>query len=597
MKLRDGLAPPFGTLAAAWLFLGLLIPIALSYGRLNNFGGTEAHFLLFQDLPAFAPCVLIVAALGWAPRTWLAAIGARAFVASTWLPVLAVICVAFGAAAAWLVFDGYVMSLDEFLTDFDARIFTHGASMAPVAPAWRSYVPALQPMFVLPTPHHELWASAYLPINAGLRALAGAVGLAWLVNPALSAFAIIATYAAGRQLWPDRPGIALAAAALLATSSQLLLMAGTAYAMPGHLAFNLAWLWLFLRGGRLSHVAALGVGFVVSGLHQLMFHPLFVAPFILQLWLDRRWRLAAFYTAGYAAIALFWVEYYQIELSWLGAAARDVSSVGGGWFADRIIAIGRTIQVGALGAMAESLLRFVTWQSPLTAPLALIGALAAVKAKGHLRALTLGVAATLVAMLLLEPTQTHGWGYRYLHGLLGSICLLAAWTWARLTDGLTAESRIAARGGFVAACALSLLMLTPWRAWQAATYVRPYAAANALVQHAPEPVVFVDDREPWFDSGAVMRNDPFLLQGPKVLSLGALDAAQVSELCTRGPVGYFDGRQAGALGIETIDGVFVDPQLPRLRALMAQLRCGRPLDVQAQPGRGSEQARGSPRTP
>jgi len=260
-----------------------------------------------------------------------------------------------------------------------------------------------------------------------------------------------------------------------------------------------------------------------------------------------------------------------------------VSSVGGGWYAARMLDIGaRAIQIGALGPMADALLRFVTWQSLLTAPLALIGAVAAVKAKGHMRALVLGVAATLIALLVLEPSQIHGWGYRYLHGLLGSICLLAAWSCGRLTEGLGVEARLAARGGFVAACVVSLLLLAPWRAWQASAYVRPYALANAAVQRAPEPVVIVDDGKPWFDANTVIRNDPLLLRGPKILSLGALDAAQVSDLCARGPVGYFDGRQAGALGLETMDGFYVEPKLLRLRALMAQLKCGRPLDAKDQ---------------
>ena len=91
--------------------------------------------------------------------------------------------------------------------------------------------------------------------------------------------------------------------------------------MPAYLAFNLAWLWLFLRGGRLGHGAAIAVGFLAAGLHQVLFHPLFVAPFVWQLWLDRRWRLAAVYTLAYAAICGFWIEFPQLELRWLGEAA------------------------------------------------------------------------------------------------------------------------------------------------------------------------------------------------------------------------------------------------------------------------------------
>jgi hypothetical protein len=413
-------------------------------------------------------------------------------------------------------------------------------------------------------------------VNAALRALAGRIGAAWLVNPILSGFSVVATYAVARRLWPQKPQLALVAAALLASSSQLIVTSMTAYAMPAHLAFNLAWLWLFLRGGRLGHLGAMAIGFLATGLHQLLFHPLFVAPFIAQLWLDRRWRLAGAYTLAYALIGIFWIEFWRIELSWLGESANAAGAVGDGWLLDRLVAILRPMQPGYFGAMAESLVRFVSWQNPLTAPLALVGGLAAFKARGHARSLVLGVAATLLAMLLLAPTQTHGWGYRYLHGLLGSVCLIAAWTWSRLTDDLDLAGRAAARGGLTVACVAALLVLAPIRCWQAWSYSRPYAAANALIQRAPEPVVVVDDREPCFDAGTVVRNDPFLAHRPKVLLLSALDEGQLRSVCARGDVGFFDGRQAAALGAETID-VYVDPKLRRLRAEMSQLKCGRPL--------------------
>jgi hypothetical protein len=192
------------------------------------------------------------------------------------------------------------------------------------------------------------------------------------------------------------------------------------------------------------------------------------------------------------------------------------------------------------------------------------------------RALLLGVALTLLVTTLAAPSQTQGWGYRYLHGLLGSISLVAVWVWARLTDPLPAPERAAANGAFVAACAASLLLLAPLHAWQAWAYVRPYAAANALVQAAPEPVVIVDNSRPWFDMGVVVRNDPLLTAGPKVMLLAALDEPQVRVLCGRGPVGLFDGAQAAALGADTVDAP-PDPNTLHLRAVMAQLRCGRPL--------------------
>ena len=576
---RLGLRAPFGRLAFVWVLLGLCLLSALSSSAHTNFDGPGGRLLLLQDTPVFGLCLAIILALGWAPArslTWLAP--ALAWRPRVWALGLAGMCLLVAGIGAGLIFHGYDLSLDEHLADFDAQIFAHGQLAAPIAPAWRPFAAALQPRYMLPIPGCDVWASGYLPVNAALRALASEAGLeAWL-SPVFGGFSVIAVFAVARRLWPETPAVAVCATALLASAAQLTLMAMTSYAMSAHLAFNLAWLWLFLRGGRLGHAGAMLVGLAATGLHQLLFHPLFAAPFVLQLWLDRRWTLAGAYTLAYAAICGFWVEYWPLELRLLGEAPHAAQALGAGWFAQRSADILAHVRPGNLGAMATSLVRLITWQNPLTAPLALVGALAAWRAKGHLRALLAGVVLTLLAMLIIEPTQTQGWGYRYLHGLLGSICLLAAWTWAGLLQRLPEPARAVANGGFVAAVAVSLLLLLPLRAWQAWSYTQPYAAANAAIQRAPEPVVIIDDEGPWFDMGTVMRNDPYLARGPKIMLLAALDGPGVRALCARGPVGRFDGRQAAALGVATFAAP-PDPWVPPLRATLASLGCGRDLDA------------------
>jgi hypothetical protein len=572
-----GLAPPFDALTIGWAVWAIFLASALSSAALTHFRGTQAHFLLIQDLPLFLLAVATTIAVGWMPAAWARRLAFERLGAGLALPLLlAGWVLVVGLVGARLVFGDYLLSLDEFLADFDARIFASGQLMAPIAPPWRPFVPALQPIYMLPIPSHDVWASGYLPVHAALRALALSVGAGAWLDPLLSAFSVVAIYGVSRRLWPERPALALGAAALLASSAQLLVTAMTAYAMPAHLALNLAWLWLFLRGGRLGHVGAMAIGFFAAGLHQLLFHPLFAGPFVLQLWLDRRWRLAGAYTVAYAAICGFWVEYWQLELGWVGETARTAVSVGGGWFLQRLSALFASVGPGNLSAMTASLVRFAAWQNPLTAPLVAVGAAAAFRAKGHLRSFVLGMALTLLVTALVVPSQTQGWGYRYAHGLLGSICLVAAWTWARLTDRLPDARRCAASGAFVAACALSFLALAPLCAWQAWSYAKPYAAANALVQTASEAVVLVDNNQPWFDMGTVVRNDPFLLRSPKVMLLAALDEAQVRELCRRGAVGLFDGAQAAALGADTVDAP-ADPNARRLRQVMTRLECGRPL--------------------
>jgi len=268
-----------------------------------------AGILVFGFLVRFMPGVDWLA--GWLSRrlSGLRVLRQPLSPAWRWRTVL---ILALGAGlAGWLglrfVYLGYPLSMDEFMATFDAAIFRHGELMATIPAQWRVYVDALQPLFVQHLGGGAFWVSGYLPVSAALRALGGLAGGASLVNPILTAISVVAVFGVGRRMWPQRPGLALAAALLLATSSQVLVGGMGAYAMPAHLAFNLVWLWLFLRGGWLGHAGALAVGFLACGLHQLPFHPLFVAPFVAQLWLERRWRAAALYTVAYAAICLFWV--------------------------------------------------------------------------------------------------------------------------------------------------------------------------------------------------------------------------------------------------------------------------------------------------
>ncbi|HEY2595489.1 MAG TPA: hypothetical protein VGK33_16480, partial [Chloroflexota bacterium] len=365
-----------------------------------------------------------------------------------------------------------------------------------------------------------------------------------------SAFSVVAVWGVGRKLWPERPSLALIAAALMGTSPQLIVTSMSAYAMPAHLAFNLAWLWLFLRGGKLGHAGAIAVGFLATGIHQLIFHPMFVAPFVLQLWVRRRWGLGALYTLAYAAICLFWIEYWPLA-SWVsGIQAGDSDSTGGGYLIDRISDVIDNLYWRDVGVFAENLVRFVSWQNLLVAPLALVGALTTIRTKGYLRPMVLGVLLTLIAVFVATPSQTHGWGYRYLHGLLGSIALVAAWGWARLTDALAGERRAAATGGLAIACVLSLLVLTPLRAWQAWDFVRPFAAANAAVQSAPVDVVVIDHNSSvLFDLGTLDRNDPFLAHTPQVISLIGLTDVGARRLCATKRLLVFNAQSAKAWGV------------------------------------------------
>src|SRR5262249_17871163 len=154
-----------------------------------------------------------------------------------------------------------------------------------------------------------------------------------------------------------------------------LITAMTPYAMTAHLALNMIWLWLFLRDTRTGHALAAGVAFVACGLHQVVFHPLFAAPFVVSLVWTRRWKLAAWYAAVYGVIGLFWVLYWTFVLRTVPAPIAQSAHVGLGYFVDRIAGM-LDLRLAGFFYMALNLLRFLAWQSPIIIPFALVGLLA-----------------------------------------------------------------------------------------------------------------------------------------------------------------------------------------------------------------------------
>jgi hypothetical protein len=577
-----------------WLFMiavlfAPILPLLLTHRA----GGLTSLFLITQDCLVVMGILAVVALLRLVPglakalmggfRAWAALAGSRATaLARHPLRVvlgLALLCGVIGWAGGVWVYDGYALSMDEVMARFGATIIGHGQFAAPLDPAWRAYADALSPRFLITGESRAWWTSGYLPVNSAFQALGAAANVRALVNPLLAAVSVVAVFGVGRRLWPDRPNMALGAAILLATSSQLLVTSMTSYAMTAHLALNLVWLWLFLRGDRPGCLGALAVGFLACGLHQLAFHPLFVAPFILQLWLDRRWRLAAVYTLGYGVICLFWMDYWRLLAAVLphapaGVAQAQAGAYGaaGGYWA-QVVGLVRSFTLDGVNLMACNLIRFVTWQNLLVAPLVVLGAGAAVRAGGVMRSLLLGLLLTVVVVLVVEPYQGHGWGYRYLHGLLGSACLLAAWTWTRFADGLTAEARPGARLAFVAMAAISLLLLFPIRAWQTHAFVHPYATAHAAIERAKTPFVIVDDTGTWFGVDLV-RNDPYLRNRPIVLYLEGLTDAQLRAVCARGAITLFDRADAARAGIRTFpQGGTAPADANRLNGFRA-LSCG-----------------------
>lgn len=407
------------------------------------------------------------------------------------------------ALVTWYrVHHGVLLTMDEFTSDFQSRIFANGEMRATVPPAWRPYLDAMAPVFTAYRDLNGGWLSQYLPGYALIKTPFVLTGLEVLLNPLLVALSVVLLAAIARRLWPDeglRPWMALA---FLVTSSEVLITSGTGYSMPAHLALNLLWLWLYQRGDARSWGFALAVGVLALGLHNPMPHALFVAPFLVRLLRERRWRRLAAAAIAYGAGSLLWI-------AWLRMANPFARPDGPGLFS--MFALPNAI---AFWLQGVNLSLLFTWHAPLFGALAVAGVLQVRRLGPLLTDVALGVALTLAFYLFFPLTQGHGWGYRYAYQVLGSLALLAA---AGTPALVTAVGARRAQGLLFASFATALLVQVPLRFVQGERFIRPYAAAYRQLASKPARVLLVYEDSVWYGRDLI-RNDPYLRGQPVVLA-------------------------------------------------------------------------------
>jgi hypothetical protein len=420
---------------------------------------------------------------------------------------------------------GYDLSRDEQMASFDGWIYGHGRLAWPLPPAWQPDAAMLNLLFMLPVERPAAWVSAYLPGHALLRAGVGAVADPALTGPLLTGLSVILLAAIARKLWPR--GSEAGAVALLAfvLSGQLLFTGMTAYAMPAHLACDLLWLWLFLQDRRRTDLAALAVGFLATGLHQPLFHPLFVAPWLALALVRRRWARCALFVIAYGAIGLFWLHWPAETLALVRGPHSGLPDAPVSYLGRLLDTLGDNS--GNLAIMAANLLRFCTWQSLLPLPLLLAGIWAA-RRHAEAAALAAGLLLPIVVMTAILPYQGHGFGYRYVHAALGNAALLAGYGWQSL-----AANHARLRMLLWRAALLSLVVLLPVQAWFAHRLYAPFAAASARIDasHADYAIIGYNDGPYALD---LVLNRPDLGNRPIRLSASEIDDADAlaARLCS-----------------------------------------------------------------
>ncbi len=450
---------------------------------------------------------------------------------------MAVLVFTMAALGTKFVSHDYALSADEFMADFQARIFLRGEIMAEVPAQWIPALRVIKPTYVDYLPAARAWKSAYLPVYAAMRAVFQSVNLQSLLNPFFAGITILALFGTVRNIWPDAHQNALVAVLLLAGSAQFLVMAMTSYAMPAHLALNTIWLWLYSRPYRRSFYLAPFVGVLAIGLHQPTVHALFAAPFLGRLVWQKKWRTVAFFGVVYSLGCAGW---YLWRAHFTPPSAQSVASLFDLWNPKMLI------------VQPMNLLLLAGWSTLATPFLAVLGARRILREPPIVQDAAWSCLLTLGFYCFFRLDQGHGWGYRYFHGTLSCLILLAVAGWIPLSKKIGTES---ARRYLGAAVAASFLVALPLRCWQVETFVRPFARSADMIHSAKTEVVAVNLLDCWY-AADLIRNDPYLEDRPIVAAIVPdwLTVAEVETLSQAGMARFLRVEELTALGMGTVRG-------------------------------------------
>ena len=426
----------------------------------------------------------------------------------------------------------YALSADEFMVDFQARIFLRGKIAAEIPAEWLDAVRVIKPTFADYFPATHEWKATYLPVYAAMRAVFQSVYLQSLLNPSLAVLTVFALYGTARNIWPNEKQNAFVSILLLAGSAQFLVMAMTAYSMPAHLALNTIWLWLYSRPDRRRFYLAPVVGVLAIGLHQPIVHALFVTPFLFRLVRSRKWR--AVFIFGFIYL-LGCVAWYAWRAKFSPPSPFPIGSIFRLWNPKMLV------------IQPMDLLLVAGWSALATPLLAIIGFGRIFRERPIIRDAALSCLLTFGFYYFFYLDQGHGWGYRYFHGTLSCLILVAVAGWGVLIEK-AGEPR--ARNFLGVALAASLFIALPLRCYQAESFIRPYATASEAIHSMNAKVVGLDPRLAWY-SADLVRNDPFLENRPVVAALAGLSPAEVTALTRAGQARFVSREGMKELGLAT----------------------------------------------
>ncbi|BBD97852.1 MFS transporter [Sphingobium amiense] len=516
--------------------------------------------LLDQDFPALLGAILLLALA--APRAEGRGFALPPPRARIVIPLIVLLGMA-AWAGHYALFQDYAISRDEEVARFAAAYMREGRFARPIPMEWEPYRRAIMPEFFSPFGAADYWTAAYLPVNSAIQALFWRLGDPNLAGPTLLMAGLVALWRVALRLMPDRPDAVWVALLLAFSSSQLWVTAMTPYAMTGHFALNMIWLALMLRAGVVGHGAAGLVAVIAAGLHQWHFPPLFIAPFILWMLLQRRWTVAAFHALTLVAIVVIWAKLWPGFLSHMLGAPVDVRPSAG--VADKVGSLFE--RLGDRWQPLVNLTRYVAWNNILMVPLAVLG-IAAMRWRAMIRGqeIALPLALGCLAGCVLALAQGYGWGFRYAHGFIGPFCLLAGLGWARCRRP---DWNRPLWVGLAITALVSIFLV-----WRTHAFVAPYAASHRLIDSSEADVVLIDPRGGLYVTDLV-RGRNGVPGKPMVMNLAMLTLDQVDSLCRLYVVELFDRSEFRPLGVPlarwNLGG------MDALRAHMKEVDCDKPV--------------------
>lgn len=559
---------------------------AVRHGGARAGPGLADYFLARQDVPVLTAMagllLLMTLALGMrrrrAPGT-LPSLYRKPYVFG-WPILLGIVMAAVLARAGrTLVFHGISLSRDELMVELAGAYLAQGQVGWRIPAEWAAYSRAILPEYFSPYGADTHWTSIYLPVHAAIRALAIHLGDGALAAPAMLAIGLVALWRVAARLLPTRPDAQAVAVLMALTSTQLVVTAMTPFAMTSHFALNLLWLTLLLRGDRIGHGAAALVALLAAGLHQWHFPILFIGPFLLWLLLRGQWRAALWHGAVLIVVIVLWARLWPLALTeMVGPAPLTDAHRTNGIFDKLESLLGRLDAWQPLHNNA----RLIAWNHALLLPLALMAPLA-VRWRGRLRDLpvVLPLLAGAIGGMGLALFQGYGWGFRYMAGQLGPLCLLAGIGWCAISSRHP-RLRVAMLGTATAGSLVAGL----WLAQDTRAYVQPYARAIAAMRAAPADVVLVDLRGGYYMTDLVRFRDGRPGR-PMMMALHWLTPRQLDDLCARYRVAIMDKSQFWPLGVHRTGPRFRGSErVQALREHLAARRCGVPVLPAARGGAG-----------